>query len=124
MKPPKITKAQQQDLEQGWKARNKWLVSLGMKKETYEQYVEWVYGRGKKTRSKKELYTANPSRPAASNKKEVPNCIKDWTTGVCSTKESLKYTGEEIVGLSTLHKSCIQPVFNKESAKDIAKMRR
>ena len=35
------------------------------------------------------------------------------------------YTGEQkLLGISTLHKSCLQPVFDKQTAIDNAKMRR
>ena len=32
--------------------------------------------------------------------------------------------GDKIIGIGVLHKSCLQPIFNKEAAEDIAKMRR
>lgn len=35
-----------------------------------------------------------------------------------------KYTGTEILGIGTLHKSNAQPIFSKQVAEDIAKMRR
>lgn len=34
------------------------------------------------------------------------------------------YTGDKIVGIGILHKSCIQPIFSKEQCEDISKMRR
>lgn len=34
------------------------------------------------------------------------------------------YTGEKIVGLATMHKSNIVPIFNQEAAVDVAQMRR
>jgi len=34
------------------------------------------------------------------------------------------YTGSNVVGITILHKSCLQPVFSKEAAIDAAKMRR
>lgn len=39
-------------------------------------------------------------------------------------KEEQKYTGKNLVGIAVMHKSCLQPVFSKESAKDSANMRR
>lgn len=44
--------------------------------------------------------------------------------GNTSLKSPLKYTGNELVGISIIHKSCLQPVFNQQSAKDAASMRR
>jgi len=39
-------------------------------------------------------------------------------------KEEQKYTGDKLIGIAVMHKSCLQPVFTKESAKDSASMRR
>lgn len=41
-----------------------------------------------------------------------------------SKREEQKYTGGKLVGIAVMHKSCLQPVFSKESAKDSANMRR
>ena len=34
------------------------------------------------------------------------------------------YTGDKVLGIAVMHKSCLQPVFSEEAAKDSAKMRR
>lgn len=34
------------------------------------------------------------------------------------------YTGTEMIGISIIHKSCLQPIFSKDSAKEVANMRR
>jgi hypothetical protein len=39
-------------------------------------------------------------------------------------KGEQKYTGNKLIGIAVMHKSCLQPVFSKESAKDSANMRR
>lgn len=44
--------------------------------------------------------------------------------GPCTKKEPPVYTGTEMIGISIIHKSCLQPVFNKEAAVDVASMRR
>ena len=44
--------------------------------------------------------------------------------GVCTRPADKVYTGDKCLGIAILHKSCLQPVFNTDSAKDIAKMRR
>ena len=44
--------------------------------------------------------------------------------GDCSLKEVPKYTGTEMLGITIMHKSCLQPVFSTEAAQDAAKMRR
>lgn len=44
--------------------------------------------------------------------------------GSTAPKEIMGYTGDKMVGISIIHKSCLQPVFSKESAIDAASMRR
>jgi hypothetical protein len=47
------------------------------------------------------------------------------TTGDSTAKKAeLKYTGENLLGISIVHKSSLQPVFNHDQAKDLASMRR
>ena len=151
----KITKAKQAELESGWRDRNKWLISLGMPKQTFDEYTDWVYGRGEKTKkstSQKSKtndrnYSSTDDQNVHSHSRIGPQVTttpvqcslrqestakakitapsrSEWVKGTCSTKPSPTYTGTEIIGLSVLHKSCIQPVFSQEAAKDIAKMRR
>lgn len=47
-----------------------------------------------------------------------------YIKGVGALKEQIKYTGDKMLGVTVLHKSCLQPVFNQEAAVDAAKMRR
>ena len=45
-------------------------------------------------------------------------------TGAVRTKEIPKYTGTELIGIGQLHKSNGIPIFRKQDAEDLAKMRR
>jgi len=49
---------------------------------------------------------------------------RDTGVSVAARPADKVYTGDECLGVAILHKSCLQPVFNTDSAKDIAKMRR
>ena len=49
---------------------------------------------------------------------------RDTGVAVAARPADKIYTGDECLGVAILHKSCLQPVFNTDSAKDIAKMRR
>ena len=48
------------------------------------------------------------------------------TTGYasCAKLADKRYTGNNIVGIGTMHKSNAVPIFNNDEAKDIATMRR
>lgn len=150
-RPEKITKAKQAELEQGWRERNQRLKQMGLPKETFEQYKEWVYGRGKKTKTetnnrpvrKVPITTANKIPASTSSQfthdgnkaggvfgnadtkgNVVPRCISDWTKGTCSSKPSPTYTGSAMIGIGTMHKSNTVPIFSTDEAKNIATMRR
>jgi hypothetical protein len=43
---------------------------------------------------------------------------------VATKQEKKTYTGTAIIGLATMHKSNIVPIFNEQAAKDVANMRR
>jgi hypothetical protein len=44
--------------------------------------------------------------------------------GSATVKPTTPYTGTAILGIATLHKSCMQPVFSKQEAIEVAQMRR
>jgi hypothetical protein len=44
--------------------------------------------------------------------------------GSASLKEIPIYTGTNMIGISIIHKSCLQPIFSKQAAVDAASMRR
>ena len=46
------------------------------------------------------------------------------TGGNAALAPAKVYTGDKILGVTVLHKSCLQPVFSKQDAIDAAKMRR
>ena len=46
------------------------------------------------------------------------------TGGNATLAPAKVYTGSEMIGITVLHKSCLQPVFSKQDAIDAAKMRR
>lgn len=141
----KLTKREQDDLERGWRERNQWLKGIHLPKETFEQYLTWVYGKGTKTKTK-ETDWQKPSPSVSPACKSFPESIvsnnntakedkiknsvdnpahgKLWITGAVTTKPTPTYTGSNIIGIATMHKSNMVPIFNDEAAKDVAKMRR
>ena len=44
--------------------------------------------------------------------------------GVAAKADPMMYSGDKMLGVTVLHKSCLQPVFDQQSAVDAAKMRR
>ena len=45
-------------------------------------------------------------------------------SGSTAPQEHKEYTGDQMLGIAIMHKSCLQPVFSEQAAKDSASMRR
>ena len=44
--------------------------------------------------------------------------------GSTAPQEHKEYTGDKMVGIAIMHKSCLQPIFSEQAAKESASMRR
>lgn len=62
------------------------------------------------------------SKPIVRETKHVPSLNSN--VGNTAKVETTKYTGDKLIGIAVLHKSCLQPVFSQQDATDIARMRR
>ena len=69
-----------------------------------------------------EVLSVSPRIPPG---RETPY-IASLDTGMvaCTKKTDTLYTGSAVLGIAVQHKSCLQPIFNEEEAKDSASMRR
>jgi hypothetical protein len=126
-KEQKITKSKQAELEHDWKERNESLKKMGLSKQSFDQYMEWRYGRGKK--SKTETKYGAKGAPLSPQKtitvRETKKSIEGPADmGECAVRPSTKYTGTAMIGIATMHKSNMVPVFSNQEAEDISKMRR
>ena len=65
---------------------------------------------------------SGPKYPPGREPQQIPS--RDSGIGVAAAPPAKVYTGTECIGVTVLHKSCLQPVFDKQSAVDAAKMRR
>lgn len=173
----KITKAQREELERNWRDRNKRLKEMGLPKQSFEEFLDFVHGRktqkktntsvreiqgstwirtnstrGKKNQTK-IADTFKPSIPDLSYRTQTKRVVSTvnvsasetgaglenitienvplkitrpeiWVTGPTSSKQTPAYTGTKIVGIGTMHKSNLVPIFSDQEAEDISKMRR
>jgi len=60
--------------------------------------------------------------PAELSTRHIPS--RDSGAGNATKKQGPTYTGDKIVGIATMHKSNLVPVFNTDDAKSVAQMRR
>ena len=98
--------------------KRKFLLAQEQKKELDKEY------KLSKSPSKenKSSFVWNPSHPryTINNRPEsLQSNLHDT-----SKKETLRYSGDKILGIAVLHKSCLQPITKKEEAIEIAHMRR
>jgi chaperone required for assembly of F1-ATPase len=101
------------ELDESWKAlQKKWAVEAEDKKR-------------KRGLSAPALNASGYSLALPKDRNTTAH-IKSLDTGLANAalKESLKYTGDAVLGISTLHKSNAVPVFSKDEAVSISKMRR
>jgi hypothetical protein len=121
-----------------------WLSSTGKKKgkqkfrnaeqarKAREQADSWNellkrHGVAQEDKKRARAMAAEPYKAPAAYRRETPHIAslnsKD-SCGVATKAPEKVYTGKNIVGIATMHKSNAVPVFSAEDAIDISKMRR
>jgi hypothetical protein len=118
-KKTKLTDSKYTKYAQDWLDYNKQMKRLGSKTKTFEEYV--AYRQGKKK------YTGNPVKSGMEATTYIRNAPKYETgdgIGVTYAKAPNTYTGDKLIGIATMHKSNMVPIFSQEDAEDISKMRR
>jgi hypothetical protein len=96
-------------------------------KDSWEQMLK-QYGIEQEDRKRNRALKAPVLKDAfpayrGSEKPKLPSSNPS-TWGTCAKPDQKEYTGDAIVGISTLHKSNAVPVFSKQDAIDISNMRR
>lgn len=100
-----------------WVDYNKQAKRLGYSTKTYDEYVAYRQGRSKP----KLRGTKMPEYKVSDHRKLYPSQSE---IGVAFAKKPNTYTGDKLLGIATLHKSNMVPVFSQEDAEDISRMRR
>lgn len=120
----KATKTQLKLWKSEWQADNRWRKQRGMSARTFDQYVAYRLGAVEKQRREFQPLTQTPGQvDLRAHRERYPS--QEMSGGVAAKKESPVYSGErKLLGIATMHKSNMVPVFDQESAVDIARMRR
>jgi len=128
---PKMTKANIAKWEKGLIDHNKQCKRMGDPKITFEQYVDLCHGISPKKdlRADRSTFTVRKSLAQQQieefNKKYPSQPMSPTGNHNCGKKETMKYTGDLITGIATMHKSNAVPVMKGTTqAVDIARMRR
>ena len=96
-------------------------------REALTKYKTWLESKGldDKTLKKRLKEWKGYNIPKYEPDPNYPKCSDKIPVGTSSKKEPQQYSGKrKLLGIATMHKSNMVPVFDAEDAKDIAKMRR
>lgn len=120
----KISASRERQLKQSLVEHNQFLKKHKMSTMTFDQYVDYVYGK-KKIKDFKPKSKNLPVKES-SNVPFYPSLNTDVKelSGVCAKKEEQVYTGSKLIGIAVMHKSNLVPVFSRDDATELAKMRR
>jgi hypothetical protein len=107
--PSAEAKRRAEKLEADWKAL--------LKKQGIEAEAR------KKSRALTDaVLTTSPRVPPGRETPYIPS--RDTGAIACTKKEDMRYSGNKVKGIGTLHKSNAVPIFSDEEAVDISRMRR
>jgi hypothetical protein len=96
-----------------------------LSRDNQERWKNILLSHGVKQQKVSKTVTTLKSKPLSyrgSDLPKIPSVKCTWEP--CVRPADKVYTGDAIVGISTMHKSNAVPVFNKQAAIDISKMRR
>jgi hypothetical protein len=94
-------------------------------KDWIELQKRWGVEADEKKRKRalsSEVWQPAPKNYRGANEPRIPSL--PFTGGACTKAPDKVYTGTNIKGIGTMHKSNAVPIFSDEQAVDIAKMRR
>lgn len=104
--------------EQGWREHNKLMRKHNIKEKTLQEYIRYCQGKY----DPKLRGVSIPTYTADDHREKYPSA--GIGAGSAYAREVNVYTGTRLIGIATMHKSNLVPVFSREAAEDIAKMRR
>ena len=114
------------------KSKQKW-ASAEQKRQAMELQAEWDKKQKEWASMSKPNMVAQkakaktyipPSTPVGRDSGKQYKSLDTGVKGAVATKATPHYTGDRLLGITIVHKSCLQPVFSQEEAIAAAQMRR
>lgn len=103
-----------------FRAYNKQMRRLKLKEKTIDEYIAYI--QGKSTHTAK---TVKDPMKAGVYTRSSPEVHTNNGVGNGFAKPVMAYSGErKLLGIGTMHKSNMVPIFEQSDAEDIARMRR
>jgi len=101
-------------------------------KSEREQYAAWCakHGINPSGKSKKKVTMSNVLLPGTVYKAYVretarhPSLDTGHVGAVNTGRKTMHYTGDKMLGIATMHKSNLVPIFTDKNAVEVAQMRR
>lgn len=113
------------------KGKQKW-ASAEQKRQHEQLEREWQellkrQGADLEAQKQKRALKAKPYvgnvNPRIAELRKIAS-VDSGHTGAVNVKQTPQYTGDNLLGITIVHKSCLQPVFTQQEAIDAANMRR
>jgi hypothetical protein len=122
----KMTKARMADLDARWREHTKWAKRHNLPKMTFDEYLDYISGRVRVSSKKPTASVWPKDEPThrSSNHRELYPSLNSTDAGVATKPQPKIYTGDKLLGIATMHKSNMVPIFSSKDAEDVAKMRR
>ena len=110
----------QQRLQAEFREYNKRQKRFGLSEKSFEDYL-----RMKKGKSRYKPKVVHDPLSAKTQIRVSPDVKSGTGIGVSAARKTEnRYTGDNLLGIGTMHKSNMVPIFKASDAEDIAKMRR
>jgi hypothetical protein len=109
------------------KGKKKW-ASAEQKRQAEILEQEWQlikdkYAPKSKVKFERKSFVAPKPLRRDADQPRVPS-LDTGVKGAVNVRMPMQYTGDNIVGIGTMHKSNAVPIFSDQEAKDISSMRR
>lgn len=124
---PKYTQSNLKRWSQGLVDENRRRRQAGDHRLSLDEYIDQIHGIVTKPAPKPQPKYTEPQSYNTQRSYELRQyrSLDSYNVGGCERKEPKQYSGERrLLGIATMHKSNMVPVFDAESAKEIAQMRR
>lgn len=121
--PPMYSTTGKKKGKQKWSSADAKRKAEALNQEWQKKQKEW--SSLSKPKAKAASATATYKSPTVPQDRRLQaTSIDTGVKGAVRVKETQHYTGDRLLGITILHKSCLQPVFSQEQAIEAAHMRR
>lgn len=96
---------------------------ISKRQQAIDDYKAWMF-KHEQERQKNLARLKKVMKPTKVVAAEPRERVSSYSPGVGAKKDTLMYTGDNMLGIAAMHKSNEVPIFNFEHAQDVAKMRR